>query len=789
MKQGSAGNRDKEEVPRNQHDAGHGIFEDSILPMPNPYSVSSTSTSFIKVLGAEQNATRQTTSGRRQSSSNKNSLPPLFLYIEAGDFRRAMERAKRHPREVRTWASIKIKSASKSNFPGDLGTTKRLALHQACFKLRVASTSTVKCYDSKITEEDPFVEVCRFILFLIETHPDACRERETRHGCLPLHLAAFASCTRSSGSSKETTAITADNNDYAAQTILSPANSAFSTSSLSSTLPSPTSHTEPGISTTALSKPAALSHNHRSISEATADTFRTTMTAAIAEEKFIGIESEWNGQRSGQGESHISILTQPLRSLQTAAIRQQPEQIQSVSMGNNIFVSEKREEWAVKVLNALLDAYPRAIRSGSEGGRLPLHFAAAGRATPRVISTLITAYPEASKNRTKDGCLPIHLCAHWGISHSNVAIIMLKSYPDSTYGRNRWERTPLEEALCIAGENGRPHQAALVRALRKHHTFWTRPEGVLFHHPHSSPRDATHHIVDIDETVDSMEDSMNGDDNDEEKHIFLDTRGGFVGPRRNDEKDTEGTEPLSPTANDLPTLIRTLNWDLAAQRLRMIPGDAKLNLRVATRGGFTATEGFTPLHYACERRPPKDFLTKLINLCPEAVAKKTMPGGKLPLHIACTWHAPKESIDVLLAANRSISKIPDDLGNLPIHSACFSGATSDVVEKLLKAYPKAVLSRTNQGSLPEDITKRLKHDNRVAALALLNLCKNEVNTKRRMKHRRNLSEGYTSSTNESMVLNERESNFDQYEIDNFESGEIEVSYSRKNETKKELVWI
>lgn len=267
------------------------------------------------------------------------------------------------------------------------------------------------------------------------------------------------------------------------------------------------------------------------------------------------------------------------------------------------------------------------------------------------------------------------------------------------------------------------------------------------------------------------------------------SRGGFVGPRRNDEKDTEGTEPLSPTANDLPTLIRTLNWDLAAQRLRMIPGDAKLNLRVATRGGFTATEGFTPLHYACERRPPKDFLTKLINLCPEAVAKKTMPGGKLPLHIACTWHAPKESIDVLLAANRSISKIPDDLGNLPIHSACFSGATSDVVEKLLKAYPKAVLSRTNQGSLPEDITKRLKHDNRVAALALLNLCKNEVNTKRRMKHRRNLSEGYTSSTNESMVLNERESNFDQYEIDNFESGEIEVSYSRKNETKKELVWI
>jgi len=797
MKQGSAGKRNKEEFS-GKDDAGHGTTEDRISPMTPPYLMSSATTATKIASGAEQVATRQTTNGRRQSSS-KSTLPPLFIYIEAGDFRRAMERAKRHPREVRTWASIKIKSTSKSNVAEHerrLDTTNRLALHQACFKLRAASTSTVKCYDSKIAEEDPFVEVCRFILFLIEMYPDACRERETRHGCLPLHLAAFASCTQSSSSSKGTFAATANNNDNATPSLLSLANSTFSTSPLSSALPSPTSDTETGKSSTTLSRPIAISHNHRSISETTTDTFGTTMTAAIAEEEFTGIQSERqseeNLQQSGRERSHLSIITEPMSSSRTAAARQQPEQTQSVSMGNNIFVSEKREEWVVKVLNALLDAYPRAIRSGSEGGRLPLHFAAAGRATPRVISTLITAYPEAAKNRTKDGCLPIHLSAHWGISHSNVVVIMLKSYPDSTYGRNRWERTPLEEALCMAGENGRPHQAALVRALRKHHSFWTRPEGVLFHHAYSSSRDATHHIVDIDETVDSMEDSMHGDDDGgEENHLFLDTRGAYSRPRRNNGKHIKGTEPLSSTANDLPTLIRTLNWELAVQRLQMIPGDARLNLRVATRGGFTSTEGFTPLHYACERRPPKEFLNILIDLCPEAVAKKTMPGGKLPLHIACTWHAPKESINVLLAADCRTSKIPDDLGNLPIHSACFSGASSDVVEKLLKAYPKAVLSRTNQGSLPEEITKRLKHDNRISALALLNLCKDEVNTKRKTKHRRNLSEGYTPRTKEAMTFNERGGDFDlmNYKIDNFESSEIEVTYSGENETKKELVWI
>ena len=214
------------------------------------------------------------------------------------------------------------------------------------------------------------------------------------------------------------------------------------------------------------------------------------MSVAIAEEKYTGIQSEYHElQQQHQGG--------------------QPQiQSQSVSMGNNVFVSAEREEWAVKVVNALLDAFPRAIKMSSEGGRLPLHWAAAGRATPRVVSTLITAYPDAAKHRNKDGCLPVHLCAHWGISHSAVVVSMLRSYPDATYGKNRWERSPLEEALCMAGENGRPHQAVLVRALRKHHSHWTRPEGVLFHQPQISRRDPMRNLVDTDETVDSMENSF-----------------------------------------------------------------------------------------------------------------------------------------------------------------------------------------------------------------------------------------------------------------------------------------
>ena len=220
----------------------------------------------------------------------------------------------------------------------------------------------------------------------------------------------------------------------------------------------------------------------------------------MAQELQTGKQSD--AKRGGfTGSSHGSVTTINT-DVQSEVAPAQPSI--SVSMGNNILISEKREKWAVRILNQLLDAYPKGIRMDSEGGRLPLHTACAGRATPQVVSTLITAYPAAARHRNKDGFLPLHLAAHWGISHPNVAVALLKAYPDATFGRNRWERTPLEEALCMAGENGRPFQAALVRSLRKHPAYWTRPTDLF---KTTSPRSGAARVVDMDETLGSYDES------------------------------------------------------------------------------------------------------------------------------------------------------------------------------------------------------------------------------------------------------------------------------------------
>ena len=61
----------------------------------------------------------------------------------------------------------------------------------------------------------------------------------------------------------------------------------------------------------------------------------------------------------------------------------------------------------------------------------------------------------------------------------------------------------------MAGENGRPHQAALVRSLRKHPSYWTRPIDLI---TGGSRREGGNQIVDIDETLPSNEDESTQDD-------------------------------------------------------------------------------------------------------------------------------------------------------------------------------------------------------------------------------------------------------------------------------------
>ena len=474
---------------------------------PQAGSASSRSSPANSSAASSSVATPSPSSGGK---SKKKELPPLFFFMELGQWEKAIDRVKRHPRESKTWATIRTKSqteVSSSTGKPRVSGSKRLALHHACFKLR--SAGAYPMVPNLPASEDPFIQICKLILLLVKLHPDGAGQRETRHGCLPIHLAAFASCApkEQTPASPRLLASPRQSPPSVRPPIQSPASNNISsytpTSSLTPMLRKPTmrrsqssaarSTSSGGSGSSSISRPGIISR--RIASDATSMTAETHLSEIHANEAYTGGVMMETAQRETNPFVRSSSSTSP------------NSRTVSVAVKNAIVISPKREEMAVQVMNALLDAYPKGIRVDSEGGRLPLHTGCAGRATPRVISTLVTAYPSAARHRNKDGFLPLHLAAHWGVSHPNVAITLLKCYPDATVGRNRWERTPLEEALCMAGENGRPHQAALVRALRKHPSYWSRPSDILEHTGSGNRRNKGPTTVDMDESLPSYEDT------------------------------------------------------------------------------------------------------------------------------------------------------------------------------------------------------------------------------------------------------------------------------------------
>lgn len=392
----------------------------------------------------------------------------------------------------------------------------------------------------------------------------------------------------------------------------------------------------------------------------------------------------------------------------------------------------RREEYSVRVINALLDSWPKSVKTSSEGGRLPLHMACFGKATAGVMETILNAYPDAARQRNHDGFLPVHIAAHWGVSHPDIAPLLLRAYPDGAVGRNRWERTPIEEALGMAGENGREHQMSLVWSLRRHPTYWIHNDISTMLLPRNV-RVAPWRMVVADDGEMSQK-------NDENIITSRATVGGAVDVDDvgSSEEEDEGVEVQMKSAqsssalnNNDPSYIRKLaqstdlsllitkekHWAAAALRCRSHLHEAREVMEVKVRGAYTAK--ITPLHYACENQPSVDVISTLIKANPAALERRQEPGGQLPLHAACTWGASPDVIQALLIALSSCAEMKDFLSNLPLHCACYSGADTKVIELLLSAYPQSVWPRNHQGSSAVDIVRRLSHGNRKETLHLL----------------------------------------------------------------------
>jgi hypothetical protein len=378
------------------------------------------------------------------------------------------------------------------------------------------------------------------------------------------------------------------------------------------------------------------------------------------------------------------------------------------------------------------------------------------------METILRSYPDAARQRNADGFLPIHIAAHWGVSHPDVAPLLLRAYPDGAVGRNRWERTPIEEALGMAGENGREHQMSLVWSLRRHPTYWIHNDITTMLLPRNV-RNAPWRIVDMGKDVNVTRSitriSGGGRNVSLSSAVDVDE----VGSSDEDEEGIEVQMPNSPKfhnpkqikalaeSTDLSLLIaRDKHWEAAALRCKLCPNEAGEALEVKVRGAYTAK--ITPLLFACEHNPSVELVKALIKANPASLKRRQDPGGQLPIHAACTWGASSGVIDLLLSADPSMAEEQDFLSNLPLHCACYSGAETSIIRALLRVYPQSVWPRNHQGSSAVDIVKRLSHPNRREVLGLLDMTtKNLLERKKKETKKKGGEEGVEVDKDNSLL--------------------------------------
>jgi hypothetical protein len=796
----------------------------------------------------------------RQEQTHKK-MPGIFHLMDQHQWQRVQQRALKYPKECRMSAVVSsnsISSSSSSSSSMNVGKEwhgqqqqqqqvhKYKALHYACHRLRRVHGYIRKCIAESMLQgdendncnvdeqqqqqqeeemmmmEDPWVEACKAILVILEQYPEAAKMRETKHGCLPIHLAVFAMCPTPNviewvnekeenddcddaddkghghiqkksmrkrnghGGKNSRNHHGQDDMDKNVHVVRSPSHGnrhrsprvprqrrlSHSSSSMedsscgSSSILGGQSQSLDGWSANmeqecggGLNDVMDLEKLELQLRSRPDAKLSPLEEASLLESARLLSCSSRDGLGGGGagGSSHGNVsskgmlmLSKPssLHSIMTmtsdggrstsmgsyasscsVSVMSATSSIQAsttaeckrrrFNLKNYMANRETREEYSLKVLHALLDAYPKCVRVDSEGGRLPLHTAVAGKATLSIIETLAKAYPYACRHRNMENSLPLHLAACYGVSDPGVAPMLLKLYPYACVGRNRWERTPLEEALLKGGENGREHQEALCWVLRKPPEYWTGGyfgDNMTYEELRKrfAPMDFGRRRVDDENLGTRTED--------------------------NDAK-TEGCPRINQ--DNLFSLIKERQWGAIVSNIDKFKEQASRSTKCELRGGQIAM--VSALYFTCELDPTYDVLDALIKTCPGATTWRKQPGGQLPIHALCTWGGSREAIAFLLAACPESAKRRDDSGNLALHAACYSGAPESVVQSLLLCDPKAVNARNIQGSTPRDIVCQLSHRNRKKVLHLIENVSLELLEKKRCHEKKKLIENQINS--------------------------------------------
>ncbi|CAB9504223.1 Ankyrin Repeat [Seminavis robusta] len=312
----------------------------------------------------------------------------------------------------------------------------------------------------------------------------------------------------------------------------------------------------------------------------------------------------------------------------------------------------------IRIVTFLLDAYPESVFTPDSEGQLALHHSCLWSKSWKVTEFLISRYPETIEHARKDNALPLHLTIQTDGPESTI-LKLLERYPKAASIANKDALMPLH-LVCMQKSEIR---ASIVRALLKLH-----PEAARTVTPEPFTSLALHMACQFRAPAGVIS-------------MLLDTF-----PEGVSRKDGYGFLPLHYLAN-------CHNDTIVLKVFRLFPGAAR---EKGFNGGFA-------LHAALKSKKSEEVIMELLSAYPE-VAKIANNQGRLPLHIALSKKGGYSSACIahILSLNEDASRKcnNDGLAVYPLHLDCMNYEDSSITIKLINLFPEALQVRGERGRLP-----------------------------------------------------------------------------------------
>ena len=371
---------------------------------------------------------------------------------------------------------------------------------------------------------------------------------------------------------------------------------------------------------------------------------------------------------------------------------------------------------SLKIVQLLLEIYPKSAEARDGAGQLPLHLLCWHGAPLILMDTVLHAHPQATTMRSSvDERLPLHMACARNARHE-VILSLIKQDPQAIGEQDSLGFTPLHLICAPAGQAD--VLDTLLSCPQGHQALQKRTLQAGFLPLHLACRKGASHFL-VERLVQAWPQAVKILDEDQK---WLPLHYACARLDRTVAENLVKVYPESVLVRDpcgrLPFQIAyDRNASISFLQLLVTPGQPLLHfcLRnglderfihsllirspevVSQRDG----SGSLPIHCASSLKPPPrlDLLNLLIAEDSESL-RQGNNHGDCPFHVACKSQSSFEVLRLLMPDPVEYSKIRNHRSELALHLACQYGASIQVLDFLIKANPDSSLVTNAKGNLP-----------------------------------------------------------------------------------------